>query len=80
VRLEGVVDDREDGRDVALDWHGRQEDVPVMFFLGAGNVVHAKLYKGADGGLTEHTITLRAIDSGGNVSSHRIVINIDLLI
>ena len=80
VPLSAVVNDREDGRDVLLEWHHRQEAVPVAFFLGTGPGIFAKLYKGDDGGVTEHTITLRAIDSGGNEATHTIVINVDLLI
>ncbi len=79
VPLSAVVNDREDGRDVLLEWHHRQEDIPVAFILGTGPGIFAKLYKGEDGGWTEHTITLRAIDSGGNEATHTIVINVDLL-
>jgi len=79
IPLNGTVNDREDGGDVRLEWHHRQEAVPVDFVIGEGRAIWAKLYWGDDPGLTEHRITLRAVDSGGNEETHTIVVNVNLL-
>ena len=80
VALNGVVDDREDGAAVRLEWHHRQSGIPVAFILGEGPNIFAKLYKGDEAGWTRHTITLRAIDSHGNEAVHTITVNVDALI